>query len=541
MSRVLAAWRPILLLLLAAAAAGCEREAGSAVLPGPPGLDVLHRGNASEPQSLDPHRGEGVPSSNIQRDLFEGLVTTGPDGSLIPGAAASWTVSDDGLVYTFELRADGRWSNGDPVTAEDFAYSLRRAADPATLSNYGQILAPILHAADVVAGKRSPKDLGVEAVDERTLVIRLASPTPYFLELLTHSMTYPVHPASVRAHPGDFARPGRLVSNGPYRLEEWVVQSHVKLVQNPYYYDRERLAIRTVYFYPIENPSTELKRYRAGELHWTDALPHQQLGWVRENLPGDLQISPYLGTYYYGFNTERPPFAERPGLRLALSMAIDRDIITRQVTGGGEIPAYGWVPPIPGYTPQRAEWADWPAERRVAEARQLYAEAGYGPDSPLTVELFYNTSDNHKRIALAVAAMWKQTLGVRTRLINQEFKVFLDTRRRKRVTEVFRAAWIGDYRDPYTFAEINQSTHGMNDTGYRNARYDDLLEASMNEPDPVRRRALLEEAERVLLADQPLMPIYFYVTRRVVKPWVRGWEPNLLDFHPTRYFYLEAR
>jgi oligopeptide transport system substrate-binding protein len=527
-------------LLFLAGAAGCGTEAGAPVAPGPPGTEVLHRGNASEPQSLDPHRGEGVPSSNIQRDLFEGLVTTSADGSLVPGAAASWEISQDGLSYTFELRPDGRWSNGDPVTAEDFVFSLRRAADPATLSNYGQILAPILNASDVVAGRLPPEALGVEAVGPRRLVIRLGAPTPYFLELLTHSMTYPVHPPTVSARSADFARPGRLVSNGPYMLAEWVVQSHVKLVQNPYYYDRNALAIKAVYFYPIENPATELKRYRAGELHWTDALPHQQLGWVREHLAEDLHISPYLGTYYYGFNTERPPFAGQPGLRRALSMSIDREIITSQVTRGGEIPAYGWIPPMPGYTPQRPEWADWPADRRLAVARQLYEEAGYGPDHPLTVELFYNTSDNHKRIALAVAAMWKQALGVRTRLVNQEFKVFLDTRRRKRETEVFRAAWIGDYRDPYTFAEINASNHGMNDTGYSNPRYDALLEYSMQEPDPDKRRAMLEEAERVLLEDQPLMPIYFYVTRRVVKPWVKGWQPNLLDFHPTRYFRLEA-
>jgi oligopeptide transport system substrate-binding protein len=532
--------RRLLAILLLAFVSGCGPGDGPPIAPGPPGTTVLHRGNGAEPQSLDPHRGEGVPSSNIQRDLFDGLVTTAPDGSLIPGAASSWTISEDGLVYSFELREDGRWSNGDPVTAEDFVFSLRRAADPATLSNYSQILAPILNATDVVAGRLPPSELGVEAAEPRRLIIRLGSPTPYFLELLTHSMTFPVHPPTVRAHGASFARPGRLVSNGAYMLEEWVVQSHVKLVRNPHYHDRDAVEIEAVYFYPIENPGTELKRYRAGELHWTDALPHQQIAWVREHLADDLQISPYLGTYYFGFNTVQPPFAGRPGLRRALSMVIDREIITTHVTGGGEIPAYGWIPPLPGYTPQRPEWADWPAERRLAEARRLYEEAGYGPRAPLTVKLFYNTSDNHKRIALAVAAMWKQALGVRTQLINQEFKVFLDTRRRKRETEVFRAAWIGDFRDPYTFAEINASTHGMNDTGYSNPRYDALLEASMKERDPDRRRAQLEEAERILLADQPLMPIYFYVNRRVVKPWVKGWQPNLLDLHPTRHFRLEA-
>jgi oligopeptide transport system substrate-binding protein len=524
--------------MLAAAVAGCGPSAEMSVVPGPAGTDVLHRGNHSEPNTLDPHRSEGVPSSNIQRDLFEGLVGNAPDGSLIPGAAESWEISEDGLSYRFTLRGDGRWSNGDPVTAEDFVFSLRRAADPATLSNYSQILAPIENALAVISGEMPPSALGVAATGPNELLIRLGSPTPYFLELLTHSMTYPVHPPSVAEHGQGFARVGRLVSNGPFVLKDWVVQSHLQLVRNPHFRDHDDIAIREVFFYPIENPGTELKRYRAGELHWTDALPHQQLDWVRSHLPDDLQISPYLGTYYFGFNTERGPFAGQAGLRQALSMAIDREIITEQVTGGGELPAYGWVPPIPGYAPQRPDWADWPVEQRLSEARRLYEAAGFGPDRPFEVEIYYNTSENHKRISLAVAAMWKQHLGVRTRLINQEFKVFLDTRRRKQATQVFRAAWIGDYRDAYTFAEINATTHGMNDTGYANPAYDKLLERSMQERDPARRQALLEEAERILLADQPLMPIYFYVTRRVVKPWVTGWEPNLLDFHSSRYFVI---
>ena len=534
---------PSLLVILAVA--GCDRgdtsEAVSKVVVREGVLadeQVVHLGNSTEPTSLDPHKGDGVPSSNVQRDLFEGLVTTAPDGSLIPGAAERWEISDDGKIYTFFLRENGRWSNGDPVVAADFVFSLRRSADPATLSNYSAILAPIENADEVTRGKKPPETLGVEATDERTLIVRLKAPTPYFLELLTHSTTYPVHPASVKEFGDQFAKPGNLVGNGAFKLDEWIVQSHIRLVRNPYYWGHEDVKLDAVYFYPTENLNTELKRYRANELDWTDALPYQQLNWVRENLPDELHIDPYLGVYYFGFNVSRKPFKGQTGLRRALSMAIDRRIITEKVTGAGEVPAYGWVPPLPGYTGQMPEWASWTRERQLKEAKRLYREAGYDEDNPLKVEIRYNTNENHKRIALAIAAMWKKTLGVRSTLINQEFKVFLDTRSQKRDTQAFRAAWIGDYRDAFNFAEILHSAHGQNDTGYASDEYDALIEKSMVEPDPERRREILEQAERIMLEDQPIMPIFFYVNRRLVKPWLRGWQPNLLDVHPSRQFYV---
>ena len=264
----------ILAVLLTGLTTACERApelevtAGVTVNP-----TVLHRGNGSEPDSLDPHKSEGTSTSSIQRDLFDGLVNTAADGSLEPGAAASWEVSDDRMTYLFRLQPDGRWSNGDPVTAQDFVFSFRRAADPATLSNYSQILAPILNAEAVVRGEMPPESLAVEALDARTLRIRLKGPTPYFLELLTHSMTYPVHRPSIDKHGNRFARPGALVSNGAYLLDEWVVQSHVKLVKNPLYREADKVRIETVYFYPIESPATELQRYRAGELDWTETMP----------------------------------------------------------------------------------------------------------------------------------------------------------------------------------------------------------------------------------------------------------------------------
>jgi oligopeptide transport system substrate-binding protein len=528
------------IVLVAAGLSGCDREEQKVVMrSAPSSLTTLHRGNGSEPDSLDPHKGEGTSGASIRRDLFEGLVTTAADGSLEPGAASSWIVSDDGLTYTFRLREDGRWSNGEAVTAGDFVYGLRRSVDPETLSSYSQVLAPVINAEAVIRGELPPEALGVEAVDDRTLVIRLKGPTPYFLELLTHSTTFAVYPPNVEEHGDRFARPGRLVSNGAYVLDEWVVQSHIRLVKNPHYHDADNVRIETVYFYPIENPSVELKRYRAGELHWTESLSHQQLDWIRENLPAELRIAPYFGSYYFGFNVTRPPFEDQPGLRRALTMVVDREILTGKITGAGELPAYTYVPPIPNYSPPTPDWADWPMDRRLEEARRLYREAGYGPDNPLEMEVRYNTNDNHRRISLALAAMWKQSLGIRSRLLNEEFKVFLETRKSKAVTEVFRAAWIGDYQDPFTFLEIMHSTHGQNDVGYSSAEYDALVDGSMVELDPQARMQQLQDAESVLLRDQPVIPLFFYVSRRVVKPWVKGWDDSLLDYHPTRHMYID--
>jgi len=310
-------------------------------------------------------------------------------------------------------------------------------------------------------------------------------------------------------------------------------------VKNPYYHGADDVRIETVYFYSIENPSVELKRYRAGELDWTDSLPHQQLDWVRENLPDELRIAPYFGSYYYGYNVSRPPFRDQPGLRRALTMVVRRDILTEKVTGAGELPAFTFVPPVDGYQPPVPEWENWPWEKRLAQARRLYEEAGYSEDNPLEIEIRYNTNENHRRIALALAAMWKQALGVRCRLLNEEFKVFLETCKSKAVTQVFRAAWIGDYQDPFSFLEIMHTTHGQNDTGYSNTVYDALIEGSMVEPDAEKRMQMLQEAERVLLEDQPIIPLFFYVNRRVIKPWVKGWDDSVLDYHPTRHMYID--
>lgn len=501
-------------------------------------VQVLRKGNGAEPESLDPHRAESVSASNILRDLFEGLTLEAPDGSVVPGAAERWEVSADGLNWTFYLRRDGRWSNGDPVTAFDFEFGLRRSCDPATLNEYSSILYPIENAEAVVTGRLPPEALGARALDEYRLQIRLAGPTPYLPGLLTHATAYAVNRRALEEHGSQFARPGRLVGNGAYQLAEWSVQSHIRLVRNPYYWNDARTIINEVWYYPIENDDAEVSRYRAGELDFTESVPFRQIRRLRELLPDELKISPYLGTYYFGFNNTRPPFKDNLALRLALSMAVDRDILTQRVTGAGEIAAYGFVPPVQGYTPQQVPWAEWTQEQRNEEARRLYREAGYSERNPLVIELLYNTDQNHKRVAGALAAMWKQTLGVRTKLLNQEWKVFLENRKRRIITQVFRSGWIGDYNDAYTFLQLMHSANGQNDPGYASAAFDDLVDQAAQEADPELRRKLMEAAERQLLADHPLIPVYFYVSKRLVKPWVGGYTPNLMDHHHSKDFYI---
>lgn len=504
---------------------------------------VLVRGNGEEPQTLDPHLAEGVPSSHILRDLFEGLTTEAPDGRIIPGAASRWNISRDGLTYTFYLRRGGAWSNGDALTSEDFVFSLRRSADPATASNYANMLYPIANAREVLAGALPTDALGVTSLDRFTLQITLNDPTPYFLNLLAHSSLYPVHRPSLEKYGKRFSRPGNLVSNGAYMLDEWVIRSHIDLVRNPHYHDADNVIIERVRYMPIEDQSTELKMFRAGELNWTYDVPNNQFKWLRDNYPDELVVSPWLGSYFFGFNLLREPFVDSPELRRALVLAIDREVLTDKVTQFGELPSFNLVPPgVTDYEPAIPDYAAWTQQEREVEARRLYALAGYSQEKPLRLEIRYNTSENHKKVALAIASMWKQVLGTITTLVNEEWKVFLQNRRQKLVTQVFRAGWIGDYNDPYSFLSLFRTNHGLNDFGYSNSAVDALLEEISRERIPARRERMMQEAERLILDDNPIIPVYTYVTRRLVDTRVRGWEDNVMDHHYSRdMYFLKAR
>jgi oligopeptide transport system substrate-binding protein len=500
---------------------------------------ILHRGNGEEPQTLDPHKAEGVPASQILRDLYEGLTAEAPDGSLVPGAAARWNISRDGRTYTFYLRRDARWSNGDPLRADDFVFGLRRSAAPDTASNYAQVLLPIQNAREVLTGELPPSELGVTALDEFTLQIQLTDPTPYFLGLLNHSSTYPVHRSSLQEHGSRFSRPGNLVSNGAFVLTDWSVRSRIVLERNVNYWDADNVILEQVVYYPYEDQSTELKQFRSGELQWTNEVPNNQFRWLQKHYPEELVVSPWLGSYFFGFNLTREPFIESPELRLALVLAVNRELLTEKVTQFGEQPSYTLVPPgIGDYESPLPEWAGWSQAQREDEARRLFALAGYSEERPLRVEIRYNTSENHKKVALAVASMWKQVLGVQVSLVNEEWKVFLQNRAQRVVTQVFRAGWISDYSDPYSFLQLFRTGHGQNDYGYSDELYDQFLQEIASERIPARRRRLMQEAERMILTDLPILPVYTYVTKRLVDPRVSGWANNVMDHHYSKHMFL---
>lgn len=508
----------------------------SSIVSLPAGAEsVLRIGNGQEPETLDPHRGEGVSTLNILRDLYEGLTTVAPDGRIIPGAARGWSLAHDGRTYTFELREDGRWSDGSPVTAADFVAGLRRSVDPATGSSFIGILAPIVNADAVAAGRMPPDALGVRALDARTLQIQLTVPTPYFLGVLSHPSSFPIHQPSLRQWGEAFARSGRLISNGAYRLQTWAVQSQVSLVRNPHYRDQARVAIDRVVYFPTEDLQSELKRYRAGELDITFQIPLVQAPWIQQQYGDQLRIATYLGVYYYGFNLTRPPFKDNRDLREALALVIDRDLIVRKLMNGLAQPATGWVPPgTAGHRAAVPRGQGWTPAQRIAEARRLYARAGYSVERPLEIEIRYNTHEDHRRIAVVIAAMWKQHLGVRVRLHNEEGKVFINNRRQRKLTQVFRASWIGDYDDVSTFTDLLQSQHGQNDTGWADAEYDALLARAAQTRDPLQRQTLLAEAEARLLQEWPVIPIYWYVSKHLVSPRVEGWRDNILDYHYSK-------
>jgi oligopeptide transport system substrate-binding protein len=347
-----------------------------------------------------------------------------------------------------------------------------------------------------------------------------------------------VHRASLEEHGERFSHPGKLVSNGAYVLKNWQIRSHIELEKNPHYRAAEQTLIKRVFYLPTEDRSNEVKQFRVGELDWTYSVPNNQFAWLQKHYAPELVISPWLGSYYFGFNLGREPFTENQPLRRALVLAIDRAVLTEKVTQYGEQPAFTLIPGgIGDYAPAVPEYAGWTQEERVAEARRLYQEAGYSKKKPLAIELRYSSNENNKKIALAVASMWKQVLGVNTTLVNEELKVFLQSRAQKAVTEVFQAGWISDYNDPFGFLEQFRTGDERNDYNYSNSSFDVLLDRIAEERIPARRDRMMVEAERMLLQDDPIVPVHTYVTRRLVDQHVKGWQSNVMDHHLSRYMY----
>jgi oligopeptide transport system substrate-binding protein len=502
---------------------------------------TLLRGGGPDPDSLDPQRARSDEAQTVLRDLCEGLTSLDKTAAVAPGVAREWTVSADGRTYTFKLRSEARWSNGDRVVAADFVAALRRLVDPATASGYAQVIDVIANANDIVAGKRAPETLGVTAPDDSTVVVELATPAAYLPALLSHTSTCPVHRQTLAARGASFARPGVMVSNGAFVLKEWVQNSHILATRNRHYWNDSATRLDAVKYLLIADENAELIRYRAGELHVTRVVPRGQFGWIEANLADQLHVSPQLSTYFYGFNLNRAPFKDNPGLRRALSLVIDREKLAQFVLRVGELPAYGWVSPgVNNYASQSFDYRGKPLAERVAEARRLYAEAGYSNAKPLRFELRYNAGEVHSKLAVAIASAWKEALGVEVRLTSVEFKSLLQDIDRGDV-EVFRSSWVGDYNDAYTYAQYLKSDFGINLPHYRNPAYDLLLTRAASEVDPAQRRALLEEAERLMLRDHPLIPIYFYVNKHLVKPEVDGWYDNVMNVVYSKDLGLRQR
>ncbi|MGB3389019.1 MAG: peptide ABC transporter substrate-binding protein [Pseudaminobacter sp.] len=500
---------------------------------------VYNRGNSADPESLDPHKTSTVYEAHILRDLFEGLVMQDQNAEMIPGAAESWTVSDDGTIYTFKLRQDAVWSDGSPVTAEDFVYAFRRLEDPATAAEYASMLYVVKNAEEVNTGKAKPEELGVKAVDDLTFEVTLKSPTPYFLEMLTHQSTYPVSKAAIEKLGDDWIKPGNLVSNGAYTLAEFIPNDHIKLVKNPKFHDAENVKIDVVNYFPTEDRSTAIKRFEAGELDSNDDIPTEQMSDLKAKFGDQLQIGPYLGTYYYAIKTDKAPW-DNAELRNAISMAIDRDFLAEKVWQNSMLPGYSMVPPgIEGYESALASFADKSQIDREDEAKAILEKLGYGPNNPLKMEIRYNTSENHKNTAVAIQEQLKP-LGVEVSLINTDTKTHYSLLEQKGDFDVARAGWIADYKDPESFLGISRKASGNNYANYDSPKFEELMDqAAAAGGKPEERLKYLSEAERVLVDDVPNLPLLYYSYKNLISPKLTGFVPNVMDIHPSRFISKE--
>lgn len=485
---------------------------------------TLVRNNGSEVQSLDPHKIEGVPESNINRDLFEGLLISDVDGKPSPGVAEKWE-NKDFKVWTFHLRKDAKWSDGTPVTAQDFVYSWQRLANPNTASPYASYLqyGHIVNIDDIIAGKKPITDLGVKALDDHTFEVTLSEPVPYFYKLLVHSSVSPVPRAAVEKFGEKWTQPANIVTNGAYKLKDWVVNERIVLERNTNYWDNAKTVINQVTYLPISSEVTDVNRYRSGEIDMTyNNMPIELFQKLKKEIPNEVHVDPYLCTYYYEINNQKAPFND-VRVRTALKLALDRDIIVNKVKNQGDLPAYSFTPPYTdGAKLVEPEWFKWSQEKRNEEAKKLLAEAGYTAEKPLTFDLLYNTSDLHKKLAIAAASIWKKNLGANVKLKNQEWKTFLDTRHQGNY-DVSRAGWCADYNEPTSFLNMVLSDSSNNTVHYKSPAFDKLIADTLKVTDEAQRSELYSKAEQQLDKDSAIVPVYYYVNARLVKPWVGGY------------------
>lgn len=523
--------RTFFTLAIALAMAGCYH----------PDKSALRVNIGTEVQGLDQHIVTGVPEHRVLSTLFEGLADADPDTlEPIPGAAQSWDISPDGMKYVFHLRPEGKWSNGDPVTAGDFVYSARRILTPALAAEYAYMFHCVKNARAFNEGKITDfSQVGVKAVDELTLEITLENPTPYLLGMQIHDSWYPVHPPTIEnfgridERNTKWTRPGNLVGNGAFTLKRWVPNNIIEVVRNEHYWNRDKVRLERILFYPIENQLTEERSFRTGLIDLTESALTTKVPSYRRNRPNLIKLDPYLATYFYRFNTVRPPFND-PRVRRAFAMTVDRVAICTRIMTANQRPAYAFTVPDPhGYTCTEAIPFDPEA------ARRLLAEAGYpgGKGFP-DVSILYNTQVDHKTIAEAIQSMWKEHLGVNVALLNQEWKVYMDSERNFDY-DISRAGWVGDFNDPINFLEIWTKDNGNNRTGWYSDEYERLLEQSRRTADQEQRYEVFQKAEKILLDEAPLLPIYYYTHVYFKSARVKNWHSNLLSYFSFKDVYLE--
>jgi oligopeptide transport system substrate-binding protein len=498
---------------------------------------ILHHGTAADPPSLDPNIGGGSLAGPIMSDLFVGLLARDAHSRPSPASAESWVISPDGRTYTFRMRPNLRWSDGRALTAEDFVYSYRRLMTPATGSQLAGVFFFVENARDVFLGKLPPEQLGITAPDAATVVFRLNHPVPYLLELIGNSQVVPVPRHVIEQHGREWTRPGRMVSNGAYMLAERVPQSFIRLVKNPHFFAAEEVRVDEIYWHPTQDLGTSLRRFRSGELDVVLNFPPDEIDWIRANLPEALHIVPALGTYFLTVNTRRKPFDDAR-VRKALSLAIDREAIIDRLLRTGVKPAWTFATPdFEGYGGITLPEQRQSVAQRQTHARGLLREAGFGPENPLTVPLIYDTQEENRKIMVSVAAMW-QEIGVKTQLTNLEFGG-LQGRVRAHNYDVARFSYFAPFDDAYAFLQLLASGNPGNWPGYANPDYDALLARYNQTPEPAKRAAILREAETVLMSEYPVIPIYYYVWRRLVSPRVGGWVDNPRGTPPTRFLWVK--
>jgi len=510
----------------------------------PPGTALaekqeLVRNNGSEPSSLDPHKVESDVENNIISDLFEGLVSVSPTGEIEPRLADKWE-NKDNTVWTFHLRPGVTWSDGTAITAQDIVWSWQRLVSPLTASPYASYPGNmhIVNGAEIAQGKKAPETLGVKAVDDATLEVTLTQPNAAFLAMLAHPSLVPLDKVLISRYGDKWTKPEHIVTSGPYKLSQWVVNERIVAERNPRYWDNAHTVINKVTYLPISSETADVNRYKAGEIDIVYTVPINQFAQLKKTMGDQLDVSPQLATYYYEFNTTRPPFND-PRVRRALNMALDKDIIAEKVLGQGQRPA--WLisqPDIGGVNLHNPEYASWPREKRIAEAKKLLSEAGYNETHPLVFNLLYNTSESHQRIAIAASSMWKKNLGVEAKLQNQEWKTMLDAMHTHNFDAV-RYAWIADYDDAATFLNNFRTGDSENPSQYSNPAYDEALRNAAKASDTTARGKFYQQAEDLLGQDVPAIPVYHYVRTHLVKPWVGGFTPDKLGYYYTKDMYIK--